>query len=100
MVKTFFIPWLGSPKAIEIAQKNIPEALRKLDAYIKKAAALDNLAINAFSSNAAELFKIIGPEAADFVKRKAEIESQLDDLYERQNKMWNEHVKTGGKTNL
>lgn len=91
-----FFPSLGSPKAIEIAKKNIPAALGKLDEFIAKAADLDGSAINAFSCNAAKLFNIVGPEAAQFVKRKAEVEIQLSKLYEGQNKLWDEYVESKG----
>lgn len=82
--------------AVEIAKKNIPAALAKLDKFIEKAEALDSSVIDAFESNSKELFEIIGPAAGDFVKRRAEIEDNLERLYNKKNKLCNELVEIKG----
>ena len=81
---------LGSPKAIEIAQKNIPAALQTLEQCIQLALTLDNSAIETFASQTKTLFEIIGPEAVQFVKEKAEVQHKLKDLYDQQQKLYTE----------
>lgn len=75
---------LGSPKAIEIAKRNIPNALEKLEKCIAQVSTLETSAINAFASKTTAIFEIIGPKAADFVEQKAEIEHKLNKSYEKQ----------------
>lgn len=80
----------GSPKAIEIAKKNIPAALNKLDKCIEEASSLENTAINTFANQTKQLFEIIGPKAANFVEQKAEIEVELNKIYEKQKGLYSE----------
>ncbi|CAF1080857.1 unnamed protein product [Adineta steineri] len=80
----------GSPKAIEIAQKNIPAALKTLENCIELASTLENSAIQTFASQTKALFEIIGPEAVQFVKEKAQVQHQLNDLYDQQQKLYAE----------
>lgn len=75
---------LGSTRAIEIAKESIPNALKKLEKCIAQVSTLENSAINAFASKTKAIFEIIGPKAADFVEQKAEIEYQLNKLYDKQ----------------
>lgn len=90
----------GSPTAIKIAKKNIPDALAKLDDFIEKAKKLDCSALNSFTSNSKELFEIVGPKAAEFVKEKSEIEAKLDNLYDNFNKTSEEFEEIKGMTKI
>ncbi|CAF1501103.1 unnamed protein product [Didymodactylos carnosus] len=80
----------GSPRAIEIAQKNITAALKTLDQCIELASTLENSAIQTFASQTKTLFEIIGSEAVQFIKEKAEIQYQLKELYDQQQKLYAE----------
>lgn len=84
--------------AIQVAKKNIPAALAKLDQYIEKASKLEVSAINSFTADSEKLFQIIGQEAGDFVKRRQEIDMNVKQLYKKQNELWDEYVKSLGET--
>lgn len=91
---------IGSPRAIEIAKKNIPNALERLDKSFAQVSALENSAINAFASKTQAIFAIIGPKAADFVEQKAEVEHQLNKLYEKQKAIVEELGEKQGSSHI
>ena len=71
---------IGSRKAIEIAQRNIPMALQVLDNAINTANSLENSAVSMFREHAEQFFEIIGPSAANFAEQKAECDAAIISL--------------------
>jgi len=57
---------------------------------------LKDSAINTFASQTEEIFKIIGPKAADFFNQKFEVESQLNDFYDKQQNLYRELAEKQG----
>ncbi len=88
--------YLGSKKAIEIVQKTIPNALEKLEKCIKDVSTLKDTAINTFASQTEEIFEIIGPKAVDFFNQKFEVESQLNDFYDKEQNLYRELAEKQG----
>jgi len=86
----FICDFLGSPRAIQIAQKNIPDALTIIDRCIEEASKLENTAMESFANQTQQIFEIIGPEAAKFVNQKAEQEILLKRLYDQQEALYKE----------
>ncbi|CAG2169954.1 unnamed protein product [Oppiella nova] len=80
----------GSKKAVEIAQKNIPDALARLDKYIEDAESLDSVAINEFGEQSQQIFEIIGPEAAKFAEQKDQLEAKINKKYKEQDELYRE----------
>ncbi len=64
--------------------------MKTLEQCIELAASLENSAIQTFASQTKTLFEIIGPEAVQFVKEKAEIQHKLKALYDEQEKLYAE----------
>lgn len=68
-----------------------------MDQFIEKASKLEVSAINSFASDSEKLFQIIGQEAGNFVQRRQEIDMKVKQLYEKQNELWDEYVKSLGE---
>ncbi len=75
----------------------MPAALAKLDESIEKCS---SLAASAFKTelDSEKLFQIIGEATGNYVKRRQHIESDLEDLYDQQNELWDKYVKCIGMT--
>lgn len=89
---------LGSTVAIEAAKENISVAWEKLDELIVKTESSDASMINSFASDWEKLFSIIGENAGNFAERRQEIESQLEELYEKRNAKLEEYEQFKGIT--
>lgn len=75
--KSFHNGIIGSKKAIEIAKKNVPAALNKLNDCIACIQLLDSNAIQHFADQSEKIFKIIGPEAAKFADEKEALDAKI-----------------------
>ena len=87
----------GHRDAIAVVQKTVPKALVTLERCIEETGTLENSAIETFSDQTGKIFEIIGPEAANFVKQKADVGVELKQLYEAQNKLSAELAHRQGK---
>lgn len=67
----FFFELSGSPKAVEIARKDISASLRALDKWIGETQKLEcSLSIAIFENQIADILKIMGPEAGNFLEER------------------------------
>ncbi|XP_054152704.1 uncharacterized protein LOC128951481 [Oppia nitens] len=78
----------GSKPAINIAKKYIMEALKQLEECIDNVKNLKSNAIIAFGKQTTEIFNIIGPEAAKFMKQKATKIKAIKKLFEEKNNLY------------
>ncbi|XP_054152793.1 uncharacterized protein LOC128951571 [Oppia nitens] len=77
----------GSVVSIKIAQKNIPNALKRLDECFNKAKNLDDSAIKKFGDEINTILNIIGPEAATFMEEIVKLQAEINKCYEEKNKL-------------
>ncbi|XP_037033792.1 uncharacterized protein LOC119072645 isoform X2 [Bradysia coprophila] len=80
----------GSKKAIDIAKKNIPDALSKLKQCIALVEQLDSNAFANFAQQTETIFGIIGPESAKFAEQKEELDENIRKKCDKQQKLISE----------
>ena len=89
---------LGSPTSIAAAQRTINEAQQAVKKSIEEAESISSFAIEDFSAKTTKLLQIMGPEAANFSKQKAEIEDQIRQQYEKQQQLYTDIAHKKGKS--